>query len=85
MKPHSVFKRETVTDLLDSVVFLEKLESLDPFKPDLVAALDKLYGLSKTDNSEIKLRFYEIALNAGPEYAEEAAGEIPAFDLRRAG
>lgn len=58
------------------VVFLEKVESLHAFPVDHVAALDKLYAIDKSDNAEIKLRFYQIALKSGPEYAKEAAGEL---------
>lgn len=59
------------------MVFLEKVESYDAFPPEHVAALEKLYSLDKSDNAEIKLRFYQIALKSGPEYAEKAAGGFP--------
>jgi len=42
---------------------------------DHIASLDKLYAIDKSDNAEIKLRFYQIALKSGPEYAKDAAGE----------
>jgi len=42
---------------------------------DHIASLAKLYSIDKSDNAEIKLRFYQIALKSGPDYAEEAAGE----------
>ncbi|WWC71745.1 leukotriene A-4 hydrolase/aminopeptidase [Kwoniella pini CBS 10737] len=56
-----------------TVVFLDKLETYDTLPPKVVASLDKLYGLGSTGNAEIALRFYEIALKSGPEYAESAA------------
>lgn len=37
--------------------------------------LETTYGIDKVENAEIKLRFYQIALKAGPEYAEKAGGE----------
>ena len=61
---------------LTVVVFLEKVESYDAFPAEHVASLEKLYSLDKSDNAEIKLRFYQIALKSGPEYAEKAAGEL---------
>lgn len=39
--------------------------------------MDKLYSLDKSENAEIKLRFYKIALKAGPEYCDSAASEHP--------
>lgn len=60
---------------LTVVVFLEKVESYDAFPAEHVASLEKLYSLDKSDNAEIKLRFYQIALKSGPEYAEKAAGK----------
>jgi len=51
------------------------VESLDAMPPSHVSLLEKTYGVDKTENSEIKLRFYQIALKSGPEYAEKAAGE----------
>jgi len=58
------------------VVFLEKVESFKPFPKEHVASLEKLYALDKSDNAEIKLRFFQIALKSGPEFAEKAAGEL---------
>ncbi|NXD32286.1 LKHA4 aminopeptidase, partial [Spelaeornis formosus] len=58
------------------VVFLEKVESYHALPADHVAALDKLYGIDKSDNAEIKLRFYQIALKSGPEYAKQAAAWV---------
>lgn len=57
------------------VVFLEKLETYKALPASHVAKLDELYGLNKTENVEIRLRFYLIALKSGPEYSKSAAGE----------
>lgn len=59
------------------MVFLDQLESGPSFLPATVKAFDDVYSLSKTENAEIKLRFLQIALNSGPEYAEQAAGAVP--------
>lgn len=55
------------------VVFFDRLESFDPLSSRAVTTLDEAYGIHKTDNAEIRLRFYRIALLAGKEYAEDAA------------
>jgi leukotriene-A4 hydrolase len=58
------------------IVFLETLQDLSPSLPaNLVAHLDEVYGVDKSKNAEIKLRFYGLALKSGDEYAEKAAGE----------
>jgi hypothetical protein len=57
-----------------TVVFLEKVHSLPKLPPAAVAHLDQTYSLDKSENAEIKLRLYEIALESGPEYADKAAG-----------
>jgi leukotriene-A4 hydrolase len=54
-------------------VFLDKMGEYKAFRPATVRALDELYALDKSDNAEIKLRFYKIALTAGPEYCDSAA------------
>lgn len=38
--------------------------------------LDEVYGIHKTDNAEIRLRFYRTALKSGKDYAQIAAGEL---------
>lgn len=63
------------SDPLSVVVFLEKLETYKALPASHVAKLDELYGLNKTENVEIRLRFYLIALKSGPEYSKSAAGE----------
>ncbi|WWD02391.1 leukotriene A-4 hydrolase/aminopeptidase [Kwoniella europaea PYCC6329] len=75
----SSFTKDDIKDFssTQTVVFLDKLETYDTLPPKVVAALDKLYGLGSTGNAEIGLRFFEVALKSGPEYAESAAGEIP--------
>jgi len=55
------------TDLQDFdsnqiVVFLEKLQSYPPLPSELVLYLGQLYGLRKTQNAEIRLRFYQVSL-----------------------
>ncbi len=56
-------------------VFLDKMGEYKAFRPATVRALDDLYALDKSDNAEIKLRFYKIALAAGPEYCDSAASK----------
>lgn len=56
-------------------MFLDALDVKPDFSPKVVAALGKTYGFDRTENAEIRNRFYRIALKSGPEYAEQAAGE----------
>lgn len=58
-----------------SEVFLDALDLKPNFSPKTVSALGKIYGFDKTENAEIRNRFYRIALKSGPEFAEQAAGE----------
>ena len=44
------------------VVFLERLQSYPPLPSQLIIYLGNLYKVNKTNNAEIRLRFYEIAL-----------------------
>jgi hypothetical protein len=53
-------------------VFLEKLETLK-IPTAAVKKLDELYQLSHAGNAETSLRFFEIALASGKEYAPQAA------------
>jgi leukotriene-A4 hydrolase len=55
-------------------VFLDNLEAYAPYTPRAITTLDETYGIHKTDNAEIRLRFYRVALKSGKEYAEDAAG-----------
>ncbi|UZJ54744.1 hypothetical protein CBS101457_004064 [Exobasidium rhododendri] len=56
------------------VVFLEKLHSGPKLSNHYTGLLDKTYNFSKQTNSEIKLRFYEVALEDPKTlYKEEAA------------
>ena len=64
----------TIADVSNAVVLLDQLEILPAFSPELVAKMDKSYGFGENDNAEIRLRFYQVALKSGPEYAESAAG-----------
>jgi hypothetical protein len=66
-------------------VFLDKLGEGEAFRPNTAAALDKVYSLNQSENAEIKLRFFKIALQSGPEYAQEAAGELYQLASDRAG
>ncbi|WWC90899.1 leukotriene A-4 hydrolase/aminopeptidase [Kwoniella dendrophila CBS 6074] len=74
----SGFSEDDIKDFssTQTVVFLDKLESYENLPPKVVAALDKLYGLGSTGNAEIGLRFFEVALKSGPEYAESAAAWV---------
>ncbi|KAK8854951.1 leukotriene A-4 hydrolase/aminopeptidase [Kwoniella newhampshirensis] len=58
------------------VVFLDKLQTYETFPVKTVAVLGDVYGFAKTGSAEIRLRFYELALKSGPEYAEDAAGWV---------
>ncbi|KAF7797777.1 hypothetical protein EIP86_008978 [Pleurotus ostreatoroseus] len=58
------------------VVFLQTLETYAPLPSSHVETLDKLYHLSKTPNAEIRLRFYEVALqDPTSEAAKKSAPE----------
>lgn len=46
------------------VVFLQTLQSYPPLPTSHIEILDKLYLLSKSSNAEIRLRFYEVAMQA---------------------
>lgn len=76
----SDFKQFSPSDVGDFLstqkcVFLDRLGAGEAFKPEVVRALDDVYGFNKQDNAEIGLRFYKIALKSGPEYARSAAGK----------
>ncbi|ORY35363.1 peptidase family M1-domain-containing protein [Naematelia encephala] len=58
------------------VVFLDKLEATPALPPKLIALLDETYGVHEKDNAEIRLRFYQVALKSGPEYADKAAAWV---------
>ncbi|WWC63102.1 leukotriene A-4 hydrolase/aminopeptidase [Kwoniella dejecticola CBS 10117] len=74
----SGFSKDDIKDFssTQTVVFLDKLETYETLPPKVVASLDKLYGLGSTGNAEIGLRFFEVALKSGPEYAEAAAAWV---------
>ena len=44
------------------IVFLERLQGLQPLPADHVSHLGTLYKVADTTNAEIRLRFYELAL-----------------------
>jgi len=48
---------------VNSVVFLERLQSYDPLPSGLIQHLGNLYQLSTTPNAEVRLRFYGVALS----------------------
>ncbi|WVO17684.1 leukotriene A-4 hydrolase/aminopeptidase [Cryptococcus depauperatus] len=58
------------------VVFLDRLKAFPAFSPSGVSTLDKAYGFGTSGNAEIGLRFFEIALKSGSEYAEKAAAWV---------
>ena len=62
---------------IPAVAFLDKLEAFPAMPPSHVKLLDKTYGFGSNDNAEIALRFFQVALKAGPEYVDQAAGELP--------
>jgi len=56
------------------VVFLEKLHAGPRVPASIARCLDEMYGLSTAANTEIRLRFYEVALeDKHGVYAQEAA------------
>lgn len=56
------------------VVFLEKLHSGPDVPAEVVQKLDQAYGFNKASNAEIRLRFYEVALESKDgSYAKDAA------------
>jgi leukotriene-A4 hydrolase len=54
---------------------LDTLEASAPYSSAGVKKLDEAYGIHETENAEIRLRFYRIALKSGKEYAEMAASK----------
>lgn len=66
-------------------MFLQTLETYAPLPSSHVDILDKLYRLSDTSNAEIRLRFYEVALQdptseAAQEYAPSALNWVVGAD-----
>jgi len=56
------------------VVFLEKLHSGPDVPPAVVKKLDEVYGFSQSNDGEILLRFYEVALEVeAGDFADKAA------------
>ena len=59
------------------VVFLERLHAGPPVPLSYATRLDETYSLSTAQNPEVRLRFYEVALEEqGGRYAEEAAAWV---------
>jgi len=56
------------------VVFLERLESLTPLPSSHIQHLGQIYGVDSSNNCEIRLRWYKVALasEAGKNYAQAA-------------
>ncbi|MBW0519591.1 hypothetical protein O181_059306 [Austropuccinia psidii MF-1] len=46
------------------VVFLEKLDEESPFEPSLIQLMNQVYQFDDTNNQEIRLRWYAIALKS---------------------
>lgn len=57
------------------LVLLDEIEAATPYSSEIIKKLDKAYGIHETENAEIRLRFYRIALKSGKDYAEIAASE----------
>ncbi|KAG8823910.1 hypothetical protein FRC19_002883 [Serendipita sp. 401] len=57
------------------IVFLEKLETLEPLPRAHVHALADTYGFNSSKNAEVGLRWFEVALisPAAPDFAQSAA------------
>jgi len=53
------------------VVFLEKVDSLEPLPASHIRAMDTAYGFNSNPNVEIRIRWYGIALK-GPAQADFA-------------
>lgn len=47
------------------MVFLERLESLDPFSADLLEYMNDVYEFNGTSSAEIRLRWYNLSLQPG--------------------
>lgn len=63
------------------VVFLNKLNTLQPLSKEAIKKLDLEYGYHEQDNAETRNRFYQVALKTGPEYAEKAAGKFFSLEV----
>jgi len=59
---HDPLNSYLMMDLLDLVVFLERLQSYPQLPLEHVIYLGELYKLSASSNAEIRLRFYQVAL-----------------------
>lgn len=58
-----------------TVVFLETLDKSDPLPASLLDEMNKQYKLDSTGSTEVRLRWYRIALKpqSGGKYAKSAA------------
>ncbi|KAF8308664.1 zincin [Clavulina sp. PMI_390] len=76
--PSPSFSKTDLDDFTTNqkIVFLERLSDIggSSLPPTHISLLDTLYGLSTTHNTEIRLRFYIIALDSGSasKYVKEA-------------
>jgi leukotriene-A4 hydrolase len=61
-------------------VLLDEIEAATPYSSLIVKKLDEAYGIHETENAEIRLRFYRIALKSGKDYAETAASRSELVD-----
>lgn len=56
------------------VVFLETLEGYDPLPAKYLQEMNRCYGFDSTENAEIRLRWYNVALAGdGADYKQSAA------------
>ena len=57
-----------------TVVFLETLEQYDALPSEYLKRMNEIYGFDKTENAEIKLRWYNVALKGdGKDFKASAA------------
>ncbi|VDC07016.1 unnamed protein product [Peniophora sp. CBMAI 1063] len=81
------FKKEDIASFNgnQNIVFLEKLASYPALPSSHISLLGPLYGFSTTQNAEIRMRFYQVALKdsttpAARELAEPAAQWVTGLD-----
>lgn len=57
-----------------AVVFLEALEAYDALSSPFLTTMNNLYGFNATENAEIRLRWYNVALKGdGKDFKAAAA------------
>lgn len=77
----SSFSSDDIKDFntAQRTVLLDLIGESAPYPSVVVKRLDEVYGIHGTENAEIRLRFYVIALRSGKDYAEKAASESRAL------